>query len=107
MPGRDGTGPMGKGAMTGRGFGGCLGQGSASYGTGLRRGGLRGAGMIGLAGLGLGLGYGCRRGFRNFYRGDVQGADEKGILEEEKELLKSRLDLISKRLDEISGTEDK
>ena len=107
MPGRDGTGPMGKGAMTGRGFGGCIGQGNAMYGPGVGRRGLRGAGMLGLAGLGLGLGYGCRRGFRNFYRGDAESLDEKEILEEQTELLKRRLELISKRLEDISGAKDK
>ena len=41
MPGRDRTGPIGAGPMTGRGLGFCTGTG-----------------------LGMGLGLGCRRGFR-------------------------------------------
>ena len=48
MPSRDGTGPMGAGAMTGRGLGTC-GAHAVKYGAGL--------------GLALGLGYACRRGF--------------------------------------------
>ena len=50
MPGRDGTGPMGLGAMTGRGAGYCGGRGAAQgVGRGLGRGfrGGRGAGRGG------------------------------------------------------------
>jgi len=45
MPGRDGTGPAGAGAMTGRGFGCCAGH-TAGFGLGLacRRGFGAGAG---------------------------------------------------------------
>ena len=49
MPRRDGTGPMGAGSMTGRGFGLCTGANAVKYGAGL--------------GMGLGLGLACRRGF--------------------------------------------
>ncbi len=51
MPGYDGTGPMGRGAMTGRGMGPCNG-----YGPG------RGAGF------GFGRGFGRRRGFGMGFR---------------------------------------
>ena len=55
MPGRDGTGPMGRGAMSGRGLGACNGTNTVRYGAGLG------------CGLGMRLGFGCRRGFeRNF-----------------------------------------
>ncbi len=62
MPGRDGTGPMGQGAMTGGGFGPC----GSGRGTGrgfFGRGAGRGTGM----GMGLGMG-GGGRGFRHWFR---------------------------------------
>ncbi|MDF2522023.1 MAG: hypothetical protein K0R84_2651 [Clostridia bacterium] len=70
MPGRDGTGPMGRGIMTGRGRGFC----AVSYGTG----------------LGLGLGY--RRGLeRGFFAASAAAKTEKEALEETKELIEKRL----------------
>ena len=63
MPGRDGTGPAGRGAMTGWGLGPCgqgLGQGA---GRGAGRGLAQGAGR----GAGRGLGRGVRAGYQ--YRG--------------------------------------
>jgi hypothetical protein len=92
MPGRDGTGPMGYGAMTGRGMGVCAGATGFRYGTG------------------FGMGYGCRRGFgRGFGRGYGWNASpnldaprtDKEFLEEQKEFLKSRLDSIDKQLDNM------
>ena len=54
MPRRDGTGPMGRGSMTGRGLGVCTGVNASGFGRGMGMG----------LGLGLGLGFrGCRRGF--------------------------------------------
>lgn len=58
MPGRDGTGPMGRGAMSGRGLGVCNGTNVVRYGAGLGRG------------LGMGLGFGCRRGFGRYFIAD-------------------------------------
>lgn len=57
MPGRDGTGPSGRGSMTGRGMGCCADYASAQ---GLRLFG-RGSGM------GLSCGRGQGRGWRNQY----------------------------------------
>jgi hypothetical protein len=54
MPGRDGTGPLGAGPMTGRGLGPCTGASNM----------LKCAGL----GLGLGLGLACRRGFGRGFR---------------------------------------
>lgn len=86
MPRRDGTGPMGRGAMTGRGLGRCTSAGV--YGRG--------------RGFGPGTGYGCRRGF-----GLVSvGFTEKELLMEQKELLESRLDEISKQLDKLSESKE-
>jgi len=54
MPGFDGTGPMGRGPLTGGGFGPC--------GRGLRRGVGRGRGF----GIGRGRGFGYRRTAQNY-----------------------------------------
>ncbi len=76
MPGRDGTGPMGIGPLTGRGMGFC-----------------RVSRPIGRLGLGLGF----RRGFgNNFYAGT---SNRKQALEEQKEILKDQLDWINQELD--------
>jgi len=92
MPGRDGTGPIGSGAMTGQGMGVCAGAPGLRYGAG------------------FGLGFGCRRGMgRGFGRGyglnynpslGVPRTD-KEYLEGQKEFLKSHLDSIDKQLDNL------
>jgi len=81
MPGRDGIGPMGRGSMTGRGMGFCTGvnAGRTSVGLGREMGkGLR---------LGMGFGYGCRRGVRNTFAGTTTGLAEKELLAEQKRIL--------------------
>lgn len=88
MPRRDGTGPLGCGAMSGRGLGVCTGANAVKYGAGL--------------GVGLGLGLGCRRGFgRNFIADPTMSKTQKELLTEQKELLESRLDVISKQLESL------
>lgn len=88
MPGRDGTGPMGAGAGTGRGMGGCVstpvnGQ-FPVYGLGCqRRGGRRGM---------LGRGFG--RGFAGVY----PAATQKDVLEQQRAALQSRLDQVDDQL---------
>ena len=52
MPGRDGKGPDGKGALTGRKMGNC--EGNVGESIGYKRG------------CGRGRGYGSRRHFRKF-----------------------------------------
>lgn len=89
MPKRDGTGPMGIGAMTGRGLGPCTGANAVKYGAGL--------------GLGLGLGLACRRGFgrgfgRCFAVNQNSSKTQKELLQQQKDVLKSRLDVIDKQL---------
>lgn len=59
MPGGDGTGPMGAGAMTGRAAGFCAGYGVPGYANPV---GGRGRGFWG-AGRGRGSGFGRGRGF--------------------------------------------
>ena len=86
MPGGDGTGPVGLGAMTDRGLGICRGAANS--------------------GAGRGLGLGCRRGFgrgMEKYSKEEQTASntQKEMLQEEKELLENRLELINKRIEGI------
>jgi hypothetical protein len=83
MPGRDGTGPMSSGARSGKGLGICTGND---------------------AGVGMGIGYGCRRGFGRYYDEESIGLTDKEILTKQKELLQKRLDLVSKQLENL--TED-
>lgn len=89
MPGRNGTGPMGAGPMTGRGFGSCY----AGAGKGM--------------GFGRGMGHGifCRSGYGRFladYRTDEPpfAASEKEILAEQKKILEAQLDAINKKMQE-------
>jgi hypothetical protein len=103
MPGRNGTGPMGMGAMTGCGAGMCAGVGKSGYEN---------------AGPGRGFGMGYGRGWRNrFYAtgqpgwmrfagnaGTYQNPDpgmERQSLKNQAEALQSELDAIRKRLSEI------
>ena len=55
MPGLDGTGPMGRGAMTGRGMGNCQGNNTQRLGVGYGKG----------MGCGRGNGMGCSYGVNN------------------------------------------
>ena len=87
MPGRNGTGPLGAGPLTGGGFGWCAGASSIGYG---RR-------------LGFGQGLACRRGFGGFWgRGfvpmQVSPPNQKELLEEEKKFLQNRLQVIDEQL---------
>ncbi len=114
MPGRDGTGPMGRGSMTGRGLGVCSGADVGGYGAGMGRGfgrGLR-AGMGCGFGRGLRSGWGCRRGFDRgmgaglgyrrgfggFFNQEAVGIADKETLTAQKDLLQKRLDEINKQL---------
>ena len=74
MPRRNGTGPIGRGALTGRRLGGC------DYERG--------------TGLGLGYGRGIRRGL-------CYNLDDKEMLEQEKKILESRLDYIKNHLEKL------
>jgi hypothetical protein len=85
MPGRDGTGPIGAGPMTGRGLGFCTGADAARYGTG--------------RGLGLGLGLACRRGFGRWFSRDL--AIDEAIPKTQKELLQNQKAILEKRLEAI------
>lgn len=78
LPRRDGTGPMGRGSMSGRGLGACTG---INAGTG--------------SGLGLGRGRGSKRGFDT-------SMTQKEILSAQKESFQRRLDIINKQLDNLT-----
>ena len=92
MPGRDGTGPMGAGSVTGRGMGRCAGD-VPVYGEG------RGLGL----GLGWRRGFGCGRGFGR-QSGPINlpdGVSRKGLLAQQKRALESRLEMVNKQLDSL------
>ena len=89
MPKRDGTGPMGMGALTGRGYVFC---GNRFYG---RRN------CYGMGFRGRGFGYGPRFGFGSGYGYARQDMTEKEFLEKQKELLKSQIDIIDRELDDL------
>ncbi|NLA73702.1 MAG: DUF5320 domain-containing protein [Clostridiales bacterium] len=87
MPGRDGTGPAGLGALTGRGLGFCTGSKAVKYGVGL--------------GMGLGLGLACRRGFgRGFFARQASPEMGKELLKEQKSMLQEQLKAINEQLQE-------
>ena len=79
MPRRDGTGPTGAGAMTGRGAGFC----NAAKAVGI------------VGGLGRGLGQGL--GFNNVNN----PVDRKTTLNEQKNVLENSLDLIKEQLEAL------
>ena len=93
MPGRNGSGPMRMGQMTGRGF---KYYGNKFYG----RRNCYGMGF-GRRGFGnepkFGIGYGCgsRYGFKN-------DMTEKEFLQNQKEFLESQIELIERELDDIN-----
>lgn len=82
MPGMNGTGPEGLGAMTGKGLGICRGTRAAGNPADNR-------------GMNYGRGMGCGRGM-GFCRWNA--ADERGMLENEREILKNRIAVIDERL---------
>ena len=89
MPRMDGTGPMGAGSMTGRGLGPC-GTNAVKYG----------------AGMGLGTGLACRRGFRrglcrSFAVEQTSSKIQKELLQEQKVVLQERLKDIDKQLESL------
>lgn len=102
MPGLDGTGPMGKGSMTGRGAGFCNPGFSGKVNRNIYR-----------AGLGCGLGRGSRwfssavalKGVNSL---NVSKDDRRRFLQCQKEILQVRLKEISEALQSYDNTsEDK
>lgn len=102
MPRRDGSGPSGAGAMTGRGLGLCTDKNVTRSGAGLRTG-LRCC--LGL-GIGLGLGRGRGRGLgrglgRWFSTPEYFRETNKDVLQDQKEILKNRMNAIDKQLENL------
>ncbi|MDF2530480.1 MAG: hypothetical protein K0Q65_61 [Clostridia bacterium] len=92
MPRKDGTGPMGCGAMIRNEFGVCSGKNP------VRRGNALGLGL----GLGLGLELGYRRGLgRSFSENSIAYKTQKELLQERKGLFERELDLINKQLERL------
>lgn len=110
MPRGDSTGPMGMGAMTGRGAGFCTGYNMPGY---LNNAGGRNPGR----GFGRGFGFGGRGGrggsfgFRNrFFSASVPLTNmdpevEKQSLKSKADYLQSEMEAIKKRLDELTAKE--
>ena len=116
MPRGDGTGPLGRGAMSGRAAGTCAGFGmtgsaNPAPGRGFGMGFGRGQGSVGRGGSG-------GRGWRHIFHatglpgwmrsGGCAASDrnpdpglEKSALKNQAEVLQSELDFIKKRLGEI------
>ena len=95
MPGRNRTGPLGQGAMTGRGLGDC--RGTAAYDEAPAFGRGRGMGGGGGMGRGRGMGRGLGRGFGAQAVVDVPTGRNQAELEQELEELKSRLKTVENK----------
>lgn len=78
MPRRDGTGPMGRGTMSGKGMGFCNESKFIN---------------------GMGMGAGCRGSRRMGFRSNINLEDEKSILNSQKNLLENDLNSIKERLE--------
>ncbi|NLC31765.1 MAG: DUF5320 domain-containing protein [Clostridiales bacterium] len=91
MPRMDGTGPMGTGAMTGRGFGPC--GGGQRIGCTMGRGGARGRGAGAGRGMNYGQGYGRAMAIND---NPVQASREQ--LQQRRDNLKAQLDALDKTL---------
>ena len=108
MPRGDGTGPLGKGPMSGRAAGTCAGFGlpgsaNAAPGRGFGMGFGRGQGSGGWGG-------GGGRGWRHiFHPTGLTGwarFGEKQALKTQAEALQSALEFIKKRLEDIKGGDE-
>jgi hypothetical protein len=100
MPGRDGSGPVGAGPMTGGGFGYCTGydnrQGNCRFGFGR---GFQGNQRISRR---------PARFARNFYSQEpasLTHQEEKQFLHNEADRLQNQLNAVRKRLDEFENQE--
>ncbi len=103
MPGLNGTGPMGQGAMTGRGAGNCSGNTGASgfYGRGMGfRGNWAGRGR----GMGRWQGMGNFAGATSFLPTGAWGLD---ALKSQAKYLEDALGNVKKQIDALSADKDK
>ncbi|MFH1709252.1 MAG: DUF5320 domain-containing protein [Planctomycetota bacterium] len=112
MPGKDGTGPMGMGPMTGRAAGQCAGYAMPGN-MNLRNGHGRGMGFVWPGGIGGG--FGRRNMFRatgmpGWMRAGMAGGvpaveptpeQERSFLKSQADALQAQLDGVRKRLEEM------
>ena len=101
MPRHDQTGPMGDGALTGRGAGFCAGDSMADDRSPMQAPGL-GRGFGRSRGFRGGKGRGPRAG-RGGYFAQPNLPDERCLLDRQREALQSRLHVIDQRLEELSS----
>lgn len=112
MPGRNGTGPMGRGALTGRGMGNCMKAESGMVRLGRRAMGRGfwcsriganaaryGAGLVG-CGMGMAMGLGRGLGW-NFEGPRPDPQIEKETLQNQKSLLEEQLQYINRLLEQL------
>ncbi len=88
MPAMNGTGPMGQGALTGRGMGACAGNMRSTGGRG----------MGGASGMRGGRGFGCGRGFG--WDPTVATQVDKAVLKAHAASLEARLDAVKRAMNE-------
>ena len=104
MPGGDRTGPMGAGAMTGRGAGFCAGFGLPGYANPVGRGGAGWGRGRGFRGRGFGRGYG--------YYGQVgpmpvfTAAEEMNELKQDAQFLQDSLTQVQQRIEQLEKAGD-
>ncbi len=100
MPGRNRTGPLGQGAMSGRGLGDCRGTAATderpAFGRGRGTGGGGGMGRGQGRGRGQGMGRGFGRGLGAQIADDGPAGRTQAELEREIEELKIRLEAVEK-----------
>ena len=104
MPRMDGTGPMGQGAMTGRGQGNCQGNGGTQkLGVGHGRGVSHGRNNS------MGCSYGVSNARRMSYgkgfgfRADVQNSNIAPLHQDELSLLKSQANMLEGTLNNVKS----
>jgi len=100
MAGGDGTGPSGRGPMTGKGMGYCVGYASPGYGRGMGRG--AGLGYRGGGGYGRGFGFGAGRGGRGPERFSLM-RPRPMTLQEERDYLRSEEQFLNEGLRDIKS----
>lgn len=104
MPRMDGTGPMGQGAMTGRGMGNCQENGNAKrLGVGYGKG----------VGCGRGNGMGCSYGVNNArrmsygkgfgFKANLQNSNIAPLQQDELSLLKSQANVLENTLNNVKS----
>ncbi len=119
MPKGDRSGPMGQGAMTGRGLGFCQGDDTPGYAKNFGNGAGMGRGQGRGFGGGRGFGFGGGRGFgfgRGLGRGNFWGGfgmagrgmsqkDEARMLKSQAEVLKDSLRDIEQQISDLEKNE--